>query len=130
MNCGFSGVKTFNSQFRKKYGCSPGEYRKKYALAQKTGARTSGGQDKGGRAKSPESLEALVRYVSRFEPEADMGEPERAVLNVRTAKRFQVDFPKKILDIGHILSALQSTMQMQIREAQKAIGFEYVMFHG
>lgn len=130
MNCGFSGVKTFNSQFRKKYGCSPGEYRKKYALAQKTGTRTSGGQDKGGRAKSPESLEALVRYVSRFEPEADMGEPERAVLNVRTAKRFQVDFPKKILDIGHILSALQSTVQMQIREAQKAIGFEYVMFHG
>ena len=50
-----------------------------------------------------------MRYVSRFEPEADMGEPERAVLNVRTAKRFQVDFPKKILDIGHILSAEYGT---------------------
>ena len=126
MNSGFSGIKTFNSQFRKKYGCSPGEYRKKYALISEK--ERSGGNNS--TVRSPESLEALVRYVSRFEPEADMGEPKRCVLNIRQAGRLQVDFPRKILDIGHILSALQSTVQMQIREAQKAIGFEYAMFDG
>lgn len=123
MNSGFSGIKIFNAQFRKRFGCSPARYRREHAIPK---GEENG--NAGGMMQSPESLEALVRYVSRFDKVQNLEKPRVHVLNVKTAKGERVEIPGKILNIGPVLSGLQSAVRSQMVTAQEAVGFEYVRF--
>lgn len=122
LNNGFSSVKSFNQYFRRSFDCSPAQYRRQMAH------RPEPAKAFWLEAGAEDSLEQLVRFVESYKHQ-----PQGADTKLQVdlpGRPVPLGLPPLILDVGDLDSALRENVRRQIREAQRRIGFTYVLLSG
>lgn len=122
LSSGFSSIKSFNQYFRRAFGCSPVQYRCQ-TVQQPEETKTFWLE-----AGSEGALELLARFVESYE-----SQPQGADVHFQVdlpGGREHLGLPPLILEVGELDSALREHVRRQIREAQRRIGFSYVLISG
>ncbi|MBQ9268709.1 MAG: helix-turn-helix domain-containing protein [Oscillospiraceae bacterium] len=129
---GFPNSRSYIAGFRKRYGVTPGEYRRRRTAER---ANPAPAVDLAGLPRSHQ-LEILARYLQNDEITVTSGAALPSTLtelppcDVRTEA---APFPhtwQKIASIGSAAELLSAENQTMLRELQREIGFRYILFHG
>lgn len=123
VNCGFGSTNRLIEVFTKKYGETPGKFRK--------------------RSQEAEILPQLREQTQLFDDLLKYAqEPARPVPVVRQLERTPIDIlePRKgksggfgffrLINVGWAKELLYEPVREQLRETQQKISFEYIRFHG
>lgn len=130
LNSGFSNAKTFHQVFKKQYGLTPANYRKKYALANDQNER-------GGEAADYQEITgaAALQELARYLVEQDIEDENAAIeqrLQLALPKEVQPNYHsnKKIIKIGPAGEGLANGVQRELCILQKDLAFDLVQFEG
>lgn len=131
---GFGRVDTFIERFRRKYGTTPGKFRK--GLAQFHSLKLIPTCTQAIPERPPGTrFQTLLRYGAQEQTEAETAavqQPSRKSISVRARQRGKPiahDW-RTIINAGYADDCCTAEVQEQIARVQTAIGFEYVQFHG
>lgn len=130
LNNGFSNVKNFHQLFKKKYGLTPANYRKKYSLTQEQVSQSiekTDYQEIIGQA----ALQELAKYLA----EKDIDDENAAIqqkLELILPEKCQPPYhqSKKIIKIGPANEGLANGVQRELCMLQKDLAFDLVQFEG
>ncbi|OJG27720.1 hypothetical protein RU98_GL002423 [Enterococcus caccae] len=130
LNSGFSNAKNFHQVFKKHYGLTPANYRKKYSLANaqaKHSTEITDYQEITGAA----ALQELAKYLVENDIEDENAAIEQH-LQLVLPKELQSEFhsSKKIIKIGPAGEGLANGVQRELCILQKDLGFDLVQFEG
>lgn len=130
LNSGFSNAKNFHQVFKKQYGLTPSNYRKKYSLANdqiKPTTENSDYQEITGAA----ALQELAKYLVEKEIEDENAAIEQR-LELTLPKEHQSDYhsSKRIIKIGPAGEGLANGVQRELCILQKDVAFDLVQFEG
>lgn len=124
---GFKSTNAFIEYFRRRYGVTPGKYRKNMSEKSNVSVQSSSGD-------LSDWMQALLQY--------DEGTDDAAVPEERTAKKLAVSADvakegqpvrrswRRLMNIGYARDGLIGTVQEQIKRARQEIGFTDLRFHG
>lgn len=130
LNSGFSNSKTFHQVFKKQYGVTPANYRKKYSVA---GDQESQPTDIADYQEiiGAEALQELAKYLVEREIEDENAAIEQQ-LQLVLPKKSQQRYPngKKIIKIGPAAEGLANGVQRELCILQKDLAFDLVQFEG
>jgi xylan 1,4-beta-xylosidase len=128
LDCGFSGIKTFNRIFKDHFGISPREHRSQRdffaAMAEESSYLEF---------DSLHALEKLHSYLDIDPVQVDLQRiPLAECIRVDTAKPGRPLFPewKPLAAVGRAYDCLRGDLQEQIRCAVRDLGTAYLRFHG
>lgn len=129
-NSGFSNAKNFYDIFKKQYGLTPANYRKKYSLAknpEKQQTKDDDFQEITGAA----ALQELARYLVEKEIEDENAGIEQR-LQLVLPKESQQNYRsiKKIIKIGPAGEGLANSVQRELCILQKDLRFDLIQFEG
>lgn len=135
---GFPSVNSFNRLFKKKYNCSPSEYRDTLLSSKSKDDNVIQFDNEIGSYLEVDrnaALKKLYGYLKTSPEEINetysYGENVKLVsIDVDQEGQGFSHYWKKIITFGRASEGLRSSVQGQFRELQKEIGFEYVRFHG
>lgn len=129
LNSGFSNTKTLHQVFKKQYGLTPANYRRKYALAnqQRTSIENADYQEITGAL----ALQELSKYLVEKDIEDENAAIEERLELVMPDDR-QTDYHKgkQIIKIGLAREGLANGVQRELRILQKDLAFDLVQFEG
>ncbi|MBO0441208.1 helix-turn-helix domain-containing protein [Candidatus Enterococcus ikei] len=130
LNSGFSNAKSFHQVFKKQYGLTPANYRKKYSLAKDQEQKTSEDgnyQEIAGAA----ALQELAKYLVEKDIEDENAAIEQR-LQLILPKETQPTYhrSKKIIKIGPAGEGLANGVQRELCILQKDLAFDLVQFEG
>lgn len=123
IQCGFGSTNRLIEVFSKKYGVTPGKFRKRNREAE-TLPRLQ---------EQTQLFDELLKHVS---------EPQRPATASRQVEHVHFDVPHprkgkyremgffKLINVGWAKELLYAPVQAQLRYCQEHIGFEYIRFHG
>lgn len=139
--CGFSSTNYFNKIFKKEYNCTPSEYRNKNSQKNKDTSKI--------RAKTyldvdrKAAFKTLFKYLNLGNNNPNSKENNFDFVNNRdsittkisidinnTELTYYKPYWKKLITFGRAKEGLMSSVQNQLKEIQREIGFEYIRFHG
>lgn len=121
---GFRSVNSFIKFFARKYGQTPGQYRKDRRAAQ---ADARGGGIDGDPA---DWLQTLLQYDEEPEPHTGPERTQAAAVDL-TRPGTPLRHPwRRLVNIGYARDGLVATVQEQLRRAKEEIGFTDIRFHG
>lgn len=130
--CGFPNARSYISGFRKRYGVTPGEYRRRRAAEQ---SEPEPAADPAALPRSHQ-LEILARYLENDEVIVSPGASSPARLTELPPCDMSGEaepFPhtwQLLASIGSAADILAAENQTMLRELQREIGFRYILFHG
>lgn len=135
---GFPSVNSFNRLFKKKYNCSPSEYRNASLSSNSKDTKAIQVNNEIGSYLEVDrnaALKKLYEYLQISPAEAkeaySYGEDVKFVsIDANQQGEFFSHYWKKIITFGRASEGLRSNLQGQFRELQREIGFDYVRFHG
>lgn len=130
LNNGFSNAKNFHQVFKKHYGLTPANYRKKYSLTQERANQSiekADYQEISGAA----ALQELAKYLAGKDIEDE---------NATTQQKLELILPeecqpryyqsKKIIKIGPANEGLANGVQRELCILQKDLSFDLIQFEG
>ncbi|MBC1489638.1 helix-turn-helix domain-containing protein [Listeria sp. FSL L7-1485] len=129
-NSGFSNAKNFYDIFKKQYGLTPANYRKKYSLAknpEKQQTKDDDFQEITGAA----ALQELARYlVEKDIEDENAGIEQRLQLVLPKESQQNYRCIKKIIKIGPAGEGLANSVQRELCILQKDLRFDLIQFEG
>lgn len=129
-NSGFSNAKNFYDIFKKQYGLTPANYRKKYSLAknpEKQQTKDDDFQEITGAA----ALQELARYlVEKDIEDENAGIEQRLQLVLPKESQQNYRSIKKIIKIGPAGEGLANSVQRELCILQKDLRFDLIQFEG
>lgn len=122
---GFKSTNAFIEYFRRRYGVTPGKYRKTAAVAQ-TGANRSSPGD------LSDWMQVLLQYEETPQRKGRSAGAHTLTLSVDAAQEGRPVQPswRRLMNIGYARDGLIGTVQEQIKRAKREIGFTDLRFHG
>jgi beta-xylosidase/AraC-like DNA-binding protein len=149
VNNGFSGSKPFTALFKKIYGQTPKNYKRR-ELGNRGGAKTSRGGDSAEKrplfgAGGCAGLDDLLKYVALYDihhgyrastPAPISVSPRHLslspdpVVDAEQRKSSRLSLPGKIFKIGKLAEALDDRLRDQLITAQKKLRGDYIYFQG
>lgn len=137
---GFPSTKSFNTIMKKNYDCSPSQYREKYKKGKDYIYNTEEDREK---LKSRTYLDVdrqkafkkLFHYLDYYKDDnnpVELGVKENICIDIDTSKRGRINdfYWQKLTTFGRASEGLRKSVQGQLRELQRDIGFQYIRFHG
>ena len=122
---GFQSTNAFIEYFRRRYGTTPGKYRKSITEEQKT-------DDKAAASDLSDWIQTLLQYDDTAD-EAAVVQPSRtyraAVDTAQTGVPVSRSW-RRLVNIGYARDGLFGAVQEQLRHAVQEIGFTDLRFHG
>lgn len=131
---GFGSTKAFLAAFRKVYGITPSEYRRRLNVHAEAGHRADLDTDSEDMSFSfDEEVRKLLQKIERSLP--SMENPDtiinrKILLDTTSDIRTENRIPLKLLNFGQAKEGLYAPLQDQIRKAVSMIPFDYVRFQG
>jgi len=122
LNNGFSSTRAMSQQFQRAFGCTPAAYRRQAA------GRTKRQPPCWISSSSDSTLETLARFMDTYEVKSGAEVASTAVTLPQTG--VPLIHPELIVDIGAWSRVLWNTVQVQLRQAQEAVQFQYVRLSG
>ncbi|MCR4435305.1 MAG: helix-turn-helix domain-containing protein [Clostridiales bacterium] len=137
-SCGFSSINTFKENFKKKYHCTPSEYRNllsKSSSPEYTTPKTGDAGKADGSYISFSSTNVMDTILESLKTDQEQVFSENTcnesiVVNAQKKGKAFHKYWKKLTTFGRAVEGLRSDWQEQLREVQREIGFEYIRFHG
>lgn len=130
LNNGFSNAKNFHQVFKKHYGVTPANYRKKYSLThdqEKQPTESADYQEITGAA----ALQELAKYLVENDIEDENAAIEqRLQLVLPKETRPEYHSSKKIIKIGPAGEGLANGVQRELCILQNELAFDLVQFEG
>jgi len=131
--CGFPNVRSYISFFKKKYGATPGDYRRRF---QSQSAISSAGHPVPLNMSHSNRMELVAKYLQKDEvTEAVVSSLPVKLTEIpacdvmQAGKHIHHNF-KKLTSIGSASDLLSAGNQNMLRTIQQEVGFEYIIFHG
>lgn len=129
---GFGRVDTFIERFRRKYGVTPGKYRKGMPGLHETGGSLLPAREPSA-AREGARFQALLRYAAPAAAPEDAQPlcPQRCEVTVpgQPGRPLHHDW-REILNAGYADDLCTAEVQEQLQAVQREIGFRFVRFHG
>lgn len=130
LNNGFSNAKHFHQVFKKHYGLTPANYRKKYSL-QKDLEKPSTENADYHEITGAAALQELARYLVEKDLEDENAAIEQNLqLVLPTERQEHYQSGKKIIKIGPASEGLANGVQRELCILQKDLAFDLVQFEG
>lgn len=121
---GFKNVNSFISYFKQQYLTTPGQYRKKMSPNRQSPEKNA--------EETSDWMETLLAYLPPVEI-TDRPTEARNIQGTAVVSGHGMEFFhnwSQLMNIGYARDGLIETVQRQIRQAQREIGFRYLRFHG
>lgn len=121
---GFKNANSFISYFKQKYQMTPGQYRREERLAYHAPEE--------GSEETFNWMQTLLDYLPAAEIAGRRTETQkiRGIAVVSEQGRAFPHIWNHMMNIGYARDGLIETVQRQIRQAKREIGFRYLRFHG
>ncbi|MEI5994126.1 helix-turn-helix domain-containing protein [Candidatus Enterococcus mansonii] len=130
LNNGFSNPKNFHQVFKKQYGVTPANFRKKYSLATNQLKQTAGSAEYQ-EITGAKALQELAKYLAEKDIEDENAAIEqRLQLNLPKETQPNYHCSKKIIKIGPASEGLASGVQRELCILQQDLAFDLVQFEG
>lgn len=132
---GFTNLNAFNKLFKRVYGQSPGSYRRNNGNAERNKESVNAfvmDYSIVDKTKGFESLYRYLRHDNIVSQEQAVFKSEAHAVNVDLEKNGKVIKHnwKTLITIGKAREGLLRSVQEQLKEIQKEIGFKNIRFHG
>lgn len=124
LESGFPNVNAMILAFKRHWGITPGEYRKKQE-SQENG-KTVDSED-----NIKDEFDSLMKYAVKTVDAEDSSEDITEInADIYGRKRRAASHWRRILNAGYARSITDGTVQKEIRYLQKKVGFEYIRIKG
>lgn len=135
---GFPSVNSFNRLFKREYSCSPSEYREDLLSSNhKIIKQTKENKNIGTYLDVDRNaaFKKLYNYLSlstiKSKDEYICGNNIKVIyIDANNEGETFIHYWKKIITFGRASEGLRNNFQLQLRELQREIGFDYIRFHG
>lgn len=123
LGSGFSGIKAFNAQFKKRFACSPLEYRRRHPMETESAGVL---KSEPPASVSESSLEDLIRFLRIYDFSRETENACKLICNTQTESEENFPALTRILAAGSASNLLRQDIREEIRAVREEIGFDYI----
>ncbi len=135
---GFPSINSFNRLFKKEYNCSPTEYRDAFLNSDHKSIKYVNNDKKIGTYLDVDRNAAFKKLYAYLNIENSQNKEEHSrgddlqliTIDAKCEGKSFKHYWKKLTTFGRASEGLRNNFQVQLKELQKEIGFEYIRFHG